>query len=115
MPDPTDTDTVVSASTTPPGAAAVTVTVRTDTPSPIESWSPFVSGSASTDRSMVPLPVMVRDADPTVNPDAEPVIDNASASATTLSVWVVNVKAPDADDAPAAITASNDSSPSGIT
>ena len=83
MPAPTDTDTVVSPSTTPPGAAAVTVTVRADTPSPIESWSPFASGSASTDKAMVPLPVMVRDAEPTVKPEAEPVIDNASASAAS--------------------------------
>ena len=64
--------------------------------------------SASTDRSMVPTPPMSSEAGLTVNPEAEPVIDNASASAATLSVLVVSVNVPDPDDAPAAIVTSNE-------
>ena len=114
MPAAADTLTVVSASAKPPGAAAVTVTVRFDTPSAIEFCSPSVSASASTDSSMVPLPVMVKDAPVTVKPEAAPVIDNASDSANTLSLWVVSVKVPEPDDASCAITTSNDSPPAAI-
>ena len=63
--------------------------------------------SASTDRPMLPEPVIVNEAELTVNPEAEPPTDNASASPTTLSVLVVRVNVPDPDDAPAAIVTSN--------
>ena len=45
---------------------------------------------------------------------AEPLIDRASASPTTLSSVVDSVKVPDAEDPPAAMTTSKSSSPCGI-
>ena len=70
--------------------------------------------SASTDKSMAPPPPISSEAELTVKPEAEPVIDNASASAATLSVLVVSVNVPDPDEAPAAIVTSNVSWPDGI-
>ena len=63
--------------------------------------------SASTERSMVPTPPISSEAELTVNPEAEPVIDKASCSAAALSELVVSVKVPDFDPVPAAITTSN--------
>ena len=57
---------------------------------------------------------MVNFASSTVKPEAEPVIDNTSVSAATLSVLVVKVNVPDPEEEPAAIVTSNDSSPEGI-
>ena len=72
--------------------------------------------SASTDKSMAAASEspIVNDAPLTVKPEAEPVIDNASASAATLSSKVLSVKVPDPDDPPAAIVTSNVSWPDGI-
>ena len=50
----------------------------------------------------------------TVKPEAAPVIDNASASAVTLSVLVVKVNVFDPDDDPAEIVTSKVSWPAGI-
>ena len=101
---------VVSDSTVPPpDTEAVTVTCRADTPSPIEVCAPFASGSASTDRSIVPESVIVNDAPLTVNPGAAPPTASASVSATTESVLVVSGNAPDFDPVPAAITTSKES------
>ena len=63
---------------------------------------------------MAPPPTISSEAELTVKPEAEPVIDNASASAAALSVLVVSVNVPDPDDAPAAIVTSNESWPDGI-
>ena len=106
---------VVSASTVPPPATvAVTVTVRSSTPSAIEVWTPEVPPSASTDRSTVLESTMVSVAALTVKPEAEPVIDNASSSATLVSVLAVRVNVPDADDPSAAMVTSKASWPEGI-
>ena len=115
MPSDTDTDTVVSASTVPPpAAAAVTVTDRFDIPSAIEVCAPWVPPSASTDRSMVPAPVISMEAPLTVTPGAEPPTARASTSDITVSVLAVSVNVPDFDPVPAAMTRSNVSWPAGI-
>ena len=117
MPAATDTDTVVSASTeAPPATVAVTFTERPDTPSASEVCGPGVLPSASTDKSTVAASEspIVNDAELTVKPEAEPVIDNASASPAALSSAVLSVNVPDPDDAPAAIVTSKVSWPDGI-
>ena len=70
--------------------------------------------SASTDRSMVPVSLIVKVAPLTVKPEAEPVIDKASASPIRLSVFVVRVNVPDFAPVPAAITTSKDASSAGM-
>ena len=100
VPSPvTDTFTTVSVvNTVDPLNVAFTVTVAAELPSAAPVWSPVVSESTSTLRSMAvgaeSLSLMVTVTPLTVNPDAAPPMVRVSDDSTTLSSAAVSRKLP---------------------